>query len=379
MPLLAETVGLLDRLPLAAPAVLVDESRARANIARMAAKAAASGVRLRPHFKTHQNVGVGRWFREAGVQHATVSSLAMAAQFAQDGWDDLTLAMLVNPRELPQLAELAWRLADRGGALGLVVDTPEAARAVRHLVGDTAPLWLKVDTGYGRTGVRWDDGPRLQAVAESAAFAGLLTHAGHSYRTPPAGLPALFLETAQRLAAARQATGRDLRLSVGDTPTCSAVPRFDGVDEVRPGNFVFFDLMQRAQGVCTDAELAAAVACPVIGLEPARGRIILQGGAVHLSKEALTSADGPVFGYLGTVTPEGFGRVIAQAPLTSLSQEHGIVSLADGCWEELAGGLRTGDLVPVFPVHSCLACDLHPHLTTLAGTRLPRHGEGTAS
>ena len=379
MPLLAETCRLLDRLPLAGPAVVVDETRARASIARMAAKAAASGVRLRPHFKTHRNVGVGRWFREAGVRHATVSSLAMAAQFARDGWHDLTVAILVNPRELPQLAELAWSLADRGGALGLVVDTPEAARAVRHLVGDTAPLWLKVDTGYGRSGVPWDDSPRLQAVTASAAFAGLLTHAGHSYRTPAAGLPALFAETALRLAAARQATGRDLLLSVGDTPTCTAASRFDGVDEVRPGNFVFYDLMQRAQGVCTDAELAAAVACPVIGLDRARGRIILQGGAVHLSKEALVTAAGPVFGYLGTVTPEGFGRVLEQAPLTAMSQEHGIVSLAAGGWDELAGGLRTGDLVPVFPVHSCLACDLHPQMMTLAGLCLPRHGEGTDS
>ena len=121
------------------------------------------------------------------------------------------------------------------------------------------------------------------------------------------------------------------------------------------------------------------MACPVIGLDPVRGRIILQGGAVHLSKEFLTTAEGPVFGYLGTVTPEGFGQVLEQAPLTGLSQEHGIVSVAAGSWDDLAGGLRTGDLVPVFPVHSCLACDLHPGMTTLAGRPLPRHNEGTTS
>lgn len=375
MSLLAAAARLLDRLPVAGPAALVDEARARANIAAMAAKATASGVRLRPHVKTHDNVGVGRWFREAGVRHATVSSLAMAERFARDGWHDLTLAVLVNPRELPRLAELAWRLADRGGALGLVVDTPEAARAVRHLVGDTAPLWLKVDTGYGRSGVRWDDAPRLQAVAGAAAFAGLLAHAGHSYGLPRDRLAPLFAETAGRLAAARDATGRALRLSVGDTPTCTAASGFAGVDEVRPGNFVFFDLMQRAHGVCTDAQVAAAVACPVLAVDPGRQRLVLHGGAVHLSKESLATAAGPIFGYLAAPADGGLGRILDEAPLVQLTQEHGIVQLAAGRWEDVAGGLRPGDLVAVVPVHSCLACAAHAGLLTLDGTFLPRDGE----
>jgi D-serine deaminase-like pyridoxal phosphate-dependent protein len=297
----------------------------------------------------------------------------MAERFTRDGWTDLTLAILVDPRELPRLADLAWRLADRGGSLGLVVDTPEAARAVRHVVGDTAPLWLKVDTGYGRSGVRWDDHRRLRAVAESAAFAGLLTHAGHSYTTAAAELPALFAETAQRLAAARDATGRDLALSVGDTPTCTAASSFAGVDEVRPGNFVFYDLMQRAQGVCGEERLAAAVACPVLALDPAAGRIVLHGGAVHLSKEALPTVSGSrIFGCLGTLTAAGFERVVDEAPLVDLSQEHGIVRIDPAAWQRLAAGLRPGDLVPVWPVHACLSCNLHPRMQTLAGTGLPR-------
>jgi len=301
----------------------------------------------------------------------------MAERFAADGWTDLTLAILVNPRELPRLADLAWRLADRGGALGLVVDTPEAARAVRHLVGDTAPLWLKVDTGYGRSGAAWDDAPRLKAVAESAAFAGLLTHAGHSYHTPAAELPALFAETARRLAAARDATGRPLLLSVGDTPTCTAAPDFAGVDEVRPGNFVFYDLMQRAAGVCGDGKLAAAVACPVLAADRERGRLVLHGGAVHLSKERLAGAAGPVYGYLGTLTGDGFGGVVDDAPVTELSQEHGIVTVARDRWDEIAGSLRPGDLVLVWPVHSCLACAARNVMTPLGGATLPRDAERT--
>lgn len=364
--MLQRTCRRLDDLGLDRPTLLVDEPRARTNIARMAAKAAASGVRFRPHFKTHRNATVGRWFAEAGVTAITVSSLDMAEYFAAAGWDDITLAFLVNPRQLPRLGELAWRLSDRGGSLGLVVDTTEAARAVRHITGDTAPLWIKIDTGYGRSGVRWNDKACLKSVAESAACAGLLTHAGHSYHTAREKLQALFIETARRLAVAREATGRDLLLSVGDTPTCSAVDRFDDVDEVRPGNFVFFDLMQRAQGVCGDDDLAACVACPVVALEPARGRVVLHGGAVHLSKERL---EGPVYGLVGCLEGEG-PRVLDAAPLVDLSQEHGIVQTEPARFDEFFGRVRTGDLVPVWPVHSCLAGDSTLPAWTMDGAEL---------
>jgi D-serine deaminase-like pyridoxal phosphate-dependent protein len=365
--MLRETCDLLARCGIDAPTLVVDEARVRTNIARMAAKAAASGVRFRPHFKTHRNRTVGRWFAEAGVTAITVSSLDMAEQFAAAGWDDITLAFLVNPRQLPRLGELAWRLADRGGALGLVVDTPEAARAVRHVVGDTAPLWIKVDTGYGRSGVAWDDAPRLRAVAGSAACVGLLAHAGHSYRTARDELPALWSETARRLAAAREVTGRELLLSVGDTPTSSVVDRFDGVDEVRPGNFVYHDLMQRALGACGDDDLAACVACPVVAVEPARGRVVLHGGAIHLSKESLP---GPVYGLVGRFAGDG-PRVLDAAPLTDLSQEHGIVATAPGRFAPVLGDVRPGDLLPVWPVHACLVGEAARPARTLDGTPLP--------
>jgi D-serine deaminase-like pyridoxal phosphate-dependent protein len=363
-----ETCRLLARLGLDAPTLVVDEQRARANIARMAAKAAASGVRFRPHFKTHRNLTVGEWFREAGVDRITVSSLAMAEQFAAAGWDDITLAFLVNPRQLPRLGELAWQLADRGGALGLVVDTAEAARAVRHVIGDTAHLWCKVDTGYGRSGVPWDDAPRLKAVADSAALAGLLTHAGHSYHTPHGELPALWDETAARLAAARAATDRDLALSVGDTPTCTATHAFTGVDEVRPGNFVYYDLMQRAAGVCGDGELAAFVACPVVALDPGRGRVVLHGGAAHLSKERLSAAGGrQIFGRLGLLGADGGHAVLDEAPLVDLSQEHGIVEVAPARFGAIFADVKPGDVLPVWPVHSCLTGEAAVPVRTLAG------------
>jgi D-serine deaminase-like pyridoxal phosphate-dependent protein len=346
----------------------------------MTDKAAAAQVRLRPHFKTHQSGAVGQWFRETGTSAITASSLGMAEYFAEFGWTDITLAFLLNPRELPRLAELAGYLDQKGGRLGVTID---AVATALQLVAANLPvhIWLKIDTGYGRTGIPWDHAALLRDVAGALgphhSPAGLLSHTGDSYAAQGAAdLQAHWDSALERLTLARSVvpTTRRLDLSLGDTPCCATVSTFEGVDEVRPGNFVFFDLMQRQIGACQDKDLAAAVACPVVGLYPDQGRVVLHGGAVHLSKESLRSEGRTIFGCLGTLDPAGraMGQVLDHLPVTGLSQEHGIVQVETEVFRRELGGLEIGDLVLVWPVHSCLSCDLHRQYHALDGQVLTR-------
>ena len=73
------------------PTLFVNKQIALRNIQRMAAKAKQSNVRFRPHFKTHQSVDIGEWFRKFCVTAITVSSVEMAAYFAANGWADITI------------------------------------------------------------------------------------------------------------------------------------------------------------------------------------------------------------------------------------------------------------------------------------------------
>ena len=73
----------------------------------MADRAIQYNVRLRPHFKTHQSRQIAGWFREAGINCITVSSLKMAEYFAADGWDDITVAFPVNVLEHERINRLA--------------------------------------------------------------------------------------------------------------------------------------------------------------------------------------------------------------------------------------------------------------------------------
>jgi D-serine deaminase-like pyridoxal phosphate-dependent protein len=359
------------------PTAILNESIARTNIRRMAEKARQQGVQFRPHFKTHQSAVIGDWFREAGVQAITVSSVEMAAYFAAHGWTDITIAFPVNWREIAAINDLAGRVD-----LGLVVESVETAEFLAANLSAPVGVWLKIDTGYHRTGIPWDNGDRLRTVAAAVqdgakmALRGLLTHAGHSYgaRTP-AELQTIYDDTVQNLAAARivlageEITG--LTNSLGDTPCCSVVQDFSAVEEIRPGNFVFYDLTQVQIGACQREDIAVAVACPVVALHPDDHKIVIYGGGVHLSKEALVQSDGSRhYGELAIPTADGWQPFGPENTLVSLSQEHGIIHASAA----LMSQVKIGDLLLVLPVHSCMTVNLLKQYHTLEGQIIPMLG-----
>jgi D-serine deaminase-like pyridoxal phosphate-dependent protein len=351
------------RNPLAVekPTLVLHTERTRRNIERMAAKARASGVRFRPHFKTHQSAEIGEWFRECGTESITVSSLDMAAYFAKHGWTDITVAFPTNIREIAKINELAQSVD-----LGLLVESTETVAFLARSLAAPVGAWIKIDVGSQRTGIAWD---QLDAVVRVAteideaprlALRGLLAHAGHAYHAQStAEIRRVYRDTVLRMTQVRDGLlskgFKDVEISVGDTPTCTLADNFSGVDEVRPGNFVFHDVMQLELGVCTEEEIAVAVACPVVAKHEERSEAVLYGGAIHLSKESIEGRAGaPIFGYVMLPEENGWGPVVQGAYVAALSQEHGMVRLPGDVLESI----RVGDLLMVLPVHSCLTVSL---------------------
>ena len=356
------------------PTLLLDEVRARRNLARMAAKMRRQGVRFRPHFKTHQSLEMGEWFRAEGVGAITVSSADMALYFTEAGWQDILVAFTANPRQVRTLDVLAARIH-----LELLVESPETAVFLAERLAHPVDVWIKVDAGNHRTGIPLEDHARLIDLARRIQgtrlhFRGLLTHAGQTYHaTSRAGIIDIYRQVLTSLAQAREALARagfaQTELSFGDTPSCTLVEDFSGLDELRPGNFIFYDLMQHQLGVCSQADIAVAVACPVVAkhIEPGPGetahRLVLHGGAVHLSKEYLVVDGSPVYGGLARLDEDGWGELLPGAYLYSLSQEHGLVRVSPQQYD----AFQVGDLVAVVPVHSCLTVDLYRQYLTTAG------------
>ena len=365
----------LTKLRITRPTLILDKKRALRNIERMAARAAAGRVKLRPHFKTHQSAAIGRWFRDRGTNTITVSSLEMADYFAKCGWSDITVAFPVNILESGKLARLAESVD-----LGVLLDGEAAIEALRANLKTRVRAWIKIDTGYGRAGLPWDRPERVLSLAgrildiEILEFAGLLVHNGLSYRERTvAGVRRVHEESVSRLLSVKKALDKILprrcALSIGDTPSCSVAEDFEGVDEIRPGNYVFHDMTQAAVGSCGDEDIAVALACPVVGKYGDRGEILIYGGAVHLSTDSLPAAGGgSLFGCLSSGGVDSLGLPDRDAPVVSLTQEHGVVRVTG----QRLRATAIGDVVLVFPVHSCLTCNLHREYRTIEGDTIRR-------
>lgn len=327
----------------------------------MIRKASATGVELRPHFKTHQSQDIGRLFKEWSIDKITVSSLSMAEKFAKDGWSDITVAFPVNVLELDTINRLAGKIQ-----LNLLVDCQETVDFLTHRIKQSVNIFIKVDVGNKRAGLCWEHPLKIIELAkrvdraEKMNFAGLLTHAGQTYGAKSIeDIEEIHQTSIGRLVSIKEqllTSGiSQCLISVGDTPTCSLMNSFSGVDEIRPGNFVFYDAMQAELGACQYNDIAVAVACPVVSKYPERGEILLYGGVVHFSKEyILGDRDQKVFGYLAESSRSGWQNVNKACYMSGLSQEHGLLKVPS----EVLREINIGDVVLVYPVHSCLTANL---------------------
>ncbi len=333
------------------PTLLLDERRCRRNIEKMAAKARRHGLIFRPHFKTHQSLEVGRWFREAGVDRITVSSLDMATYFAQE-WTNITVAFPVNILEINTINDLAATIT-----LQLLVESEEAIAFLAERVMHPLSLFIKIDVGYGRTGIPSDDFSKIEALlrcinaAEQLRFSGFLAHAGHTYGCRGRAQVLDIHNQSLRKMAALKERYPDSFISIGDTPGCSLAEQFNGVDEIRPGNFVFYDLTQAQIGSNTIDEIAVALACPVVATHPARNELVIYGGGAHLSKDRLEDPPyGTIYGKIARPADGGWQGLISGMYVKKLSQEHGIVHVPDSEIDQHP----VGSYLLVLPVHSCM-------------------------
>lgn len=152
-----------------------------------------------------------------------------------------------------------------------------------------------------------------------------------------------------------QKRGITTEISIGDTPTCSLVDTLTGIDEIRPGNFIFYDLMQVQIGACQVDDISVAVACPVVAIYPERHCIAIYGGAVHLSKEVLIGENGRMeYGRIALPTETSWEILHDDSYVYSLSQEHGLIHASDALLQQV----KIGDLLCILPVHSCLTANL---------------------
>ena len=351
------------------PTLLLDKEIALRNIENMVRKANDLQLNFRPHFKTHQSVQIGEWFREAGVKCITVSSFTMANYFADAGWDDITIALSVNIREIPEINELAGRIK-----LNVLIENQEGLEALQNQITWHTGVFIKIDTGYNRTGIEANRTPLIDQLLSNIQkspllqFKGFLSHTGHTYQANSThDIFSRHFDAILKMKALKtryQNEWPELMISLGDTPSCSLCDKFDGVDEIRPGNFVFYDLMQFKLGVCKLTDIAVRMICPVVAVHPSRNEVVIYGGAIHFAKDSIINIDGkPLFGRIIVKVEDKNILLDEKNYLHGLSQEHGILKISP---RDL-NYFKPGDLVEIIPVHSCLTANLMKEYLTTEG------------
>jgi D-serine deaminase-like pyridoxal phosphate-dependent protein len=315
------------------PAAVIDTPRMLRNIHRMQARMDALGVRFRPHAKTSKCTPVVRAQIDAGASGITVSTLKEAAHFFDAGITDILYGVGTVASKLPQ----ALALRRRGCDLKILTDSVESARAIVAFCNahrEAFEVWIEIDTDGHRSGILPDD-PALIDVARvlhdgDVRLGGVMTHAGSSYDLDTLAALAAMAEQ-ERAGCVRAATRlREAGLpcaevSVGSTPTALSAASLEGVTEVRAGVYVFFDLVMRNVGVCTEDEVALSVLTTVIGHQPEKGWAIVDAGWMAMSRDRGTQKQKHDFGYGqacaidGTVMP---GYVLSGAN-QELAPRHG--------------------------------------------------------
>ena len=306
-----------------------------ANIARMRGRPELAKVSLRPHLKTAKSVDVALRLISTPQGPATVSTLKEAEVYFEAGISDLIYAVGISPQKLPRVLTLCKAGCD----LKLLLDTPEQAKAlVETSKAANAPLpaLIEIDSDGHRGGLEPGD-PLLIEIGRilhaGGLLRGVLTHAGDSYNAAGRAAHAEFAEK-ERLAAVRAAQAlRDAGLpcpivSAGSTPTASAIRNTKGLTEVRAGVYVFFDLVMAGIGVCKIEDIALSVLTTVIGHQRSRGWILVDAGWMALSRDRGTARQTIDQGY--GLACDAEGRAFSDLIVSSVNQEHGIISLRPG-------------------------------------------------
>jgi D-serine deaminase-like pyridoxal phosphate-dependent protein len=276
------------------PSLIVDYERMKRNAAQVTARAKSLNVNLRPHVKTHRCLEIARIQTENTFGGIMVSTLAEAHFFAQEGFSDITYGVPVERGKFAEVVEIAKSI-ERFAVL--TSDAASIAELNETAKRESARLnvFLKVDVGAHRCGVEPHtkqafEIPQKIADSSNLDFAGILTHAGHSYH---ADTSEKLLAVAREERDKMRGLAEELRakglavpsVSIGSTPTMSAFDNLEGVTELRCGNYIFFDAFQATLGSCAVSDCALTVLAAIVDRDAARQKIVVDAGAVALSKD----------------------------------------------------------------------------------------------
>ncbi len=346
------------------PCLVLDRAKLKRNIRRMAEACKRNGVKLRPHLKTAKSIDVAHLVLEGQDGMIAVSTLREAEYFAENGIRDIQYAACITPDKLERVATIQ----STGAKVILITDSIEVARTIAGKAGEIDTLFhvqIEIDCGEKRSGINPDSDALIEIAnilndAPNIAFAGIMSHAGHSYNCRTLAEIEMVAENERHAAVSAAERVRALGIacdsvSVGSTPTALHARHLEGITETRPGVYMFGDMFQAQINSCTVDDLAVSVLADVSCHRPDLQRMLIDAGALALSKDRSTENVPNDIGF-GLVSNARGWKLEPQMKVSRVFQEHGVLELdADYAVEDFPIGTR----LRVFPNHVCMTAAMY--------------------
>jgi D-serine deaminase-like pyridoxal phosphate-dependent protein len=345
---------------LTTPTVIVDLDIVEANIARMAEKLRAHGIRHRPHIKTHKSVQLAKKQLKAGARGITVAKLAEAEVFAEAGFDDILVAYpIVGDDKLRRFAELHRKAGMIATADSVTV--AEGLSRVGESTGKRVRILIEIDGGLHRGGRQ----PGQDALEFARAIrplpgleiVGLMGYFGTIYGHSD---EQALIDATKREAAAMRETADLLRrngfdigiVSTGSSPAAAMCEHLDGITEVRAGNYIFSDASGMGIGIAREQDCALRVLATVVSV-PLPGCATIDAGTKTLTSDKAHHR-------------EGFGYVVGhpEIRIVGLNEEHGFLQF------DPSVDLKVGDRIEIIPNHACVIPNLYAYVNGVRGGRV---------
>jgi len=342
------------------PALVVDLDIMERNLCRVAEYAKANDLRLRPHTKTHKSPLIGRRQLASGAVGLTVAKVGEAeVMLGADPPDLLVAYPVIGRSKLDRLMEVArrTRVTVALDSLFAARQLSDAARAAQVSVGVLA----EVDVGMGRVGV--SPGEELVQLAQGIlrlprlTFEGIAFYPGHIKGHDETGREQLARLGELIRSMLDDFHHQDIPVNVvsgGSTPALFYSHELRGLNEIRPGTYVYNDLNTMRSGGCTMADCAASILVTVVSTARP-GQIIVDGGSKTFSSDRPTSSE-VTFGHLVEAPESIFHK---------MNEEHGYVDVT-----HTRRDFTVGDRLHIIPNHICVAVNLHETVYGIRGDRV---------
>ena len=231
------------------PALIVDADVMAKNREAMKGILAASGVKLRPHYKSHKCARLAMMQLEDGAVGMTCAKLSEAMDLADAGIGDILIAnQILQPEKIWQAALLA-----KVCRLTLCVDHAENVKMLSHAataVGSELHCLVEYEIGMGRCGVSTEAEvcalARQIKEAPGLSFDGVQAYAGHlshtvSYEERKEESEKNAQKLRSLLAALAEAGTPVNVLSGGSTGTCQIKAAEGLYTELQAGSYLVMD------------------------------------------------------------------------------------------------------------------------------------------